>query len=603
MANGTIGSLLGTIKSNFFYSSIIISAFFLEALFLLGFLSFKPPEIYILWSGHLFFIVAAFWLSLKKLFGLTAEFGKLQPILLLVTILWLLTIVVLAFPPTTARDALIYHLYVPKLWLVKGQIVQMPWLDSSYFSLLISLAYAGFVSLGLDRLTQYYHFLYLPISAALVADLTQRLGGDKKSQLVSALILISTPICLRLSSEPMADLVVLSCFTLAFIFLLDWISNPSSRALSILGGIAVGFALSSKYTAILAAVFFPVLYLGTKRLEPIAIKVRLRAVVYFALGALISYGPWIGRNIAWTGNPVFPFLSSVFGDSTQAAYIGELSAVQYRMAAYGESWLQFFLLPFRMVVEGKDGSAATFDGKLTTLYLLVPLAILPVVRNSIPKFIFWPILALIALHLWLAPILHHALIRYQAALAGPIIALIGISVCRLFESNRAGKIGILGLVLLHLFSSTQYLYSLTGERESLSYILSGETSSNYLKRRLDEFGAAELTASLPTDSKVYLVHTGNKFYLYPRDVFGTYFSTAPIVEWLQSKDTNQHFLPQTLKELGITHILAHKRRISETLQSEFNKNPSLVDRWTEILEKRLVVEGDSDKYVVWRIVL
>lgn len=590
------------IKSNKFYFSLIISAFFLEALFLIGFISFKPPAIYIPWAGHLLFLGYAFWISLKKLFGLTSEFGKIKTIFIAAIILWLLTILLLAFPPTTARDALIYHLYVPKLWLAKGQITEMPWLDSSYFSLLTSLAYAGFISLGLERLTQYYHFLYLPISAALVADLTLRLGGNKKSQLISALILITTPICLRLSSEAMADLVVVSFFTLAFIFLLDWASSKESKNLSILSGIAVGFALSSKYTAILAAVYFPALYLCVRNLEPIAIRLRLKAIVFFALGGVISYGPWIGRNIIWTGNPVFPFLSSIFGDSTQAAYIGELSAVQYRMAAYGETWLQFFLLPFRMVAEGKDGSAATFDGQLTALYLLLPLAILPIVRSVIPKLFFWPILTFILLHLWSAPILHHALIRYQAAVAGPIIALIAISISQLYQSNRASKIGVSGLVLVHLFTSLNYLALLLNSRESLSYILSSDTSRSYLSKHLDEFGAAELAAELPPDSKIYLIHTGNKFYLYPREVFGDYFSTTPILQWLENTENNEHFLPENFKKLSITHILAHKRRISESLQGEFNKNPKLISRWTDILEKRLTVEGETEKYIVWRIV-
>lgn len=51
--------------------------------------------------------------------------------------------------------------------------------------------------------------------------------------------------------------------------------------------------------------------------EPASLRMGLRsaaqAAAVFALGTLITFGPWMLKNVAETGNPVYPLLYSVFG--------------------------------------------------------------------------------------------------------------------------------------------------------------------------------------------------------------------------------------------------------------------------------------------------
>lgn len=66
--------------------------------------------------------------------GLTAILG-------IAIFLILLSEFILNLTPPTARDALIHHLAIPKLWLKNGGFYEIQWADFSYFPMNIDLLY------------------------------------------------------------------------------------------------------------------------------------------------------------------------------------------------------------------------------------------------------------------------------------------------------------------------------------------------------------------------------------------------------------------------------------------------------------------------------
>ena len=78
-----------------------------------------------------------------------------------------------------------------------------------------------------------------------------------------------------------------------------------------LAGAFAGFACGTKPTAV------PMLLLAV----PLALylpflfreRVAGKAVAGFILAGLVTFSPWPIRNLVWTGNPVFPEATSVFG--------------------------------------------------------------------------------------------------------------------------------------------------------------------------------------------------------------------------------------------------------------------------------------------------
>jgi hypothetical protein len=83
-----------------------------------------------------------------------------------------------------------------------------------------------------------------------------------------------------------------------------------------------GFACGVKLTAV------PVLLFAVPVAVALAAPRTIRyAPLYVAIGALL-FSPWLFRNVAWTGNPVFPQATSLFG----RAHFSELQVERWKRA-------------------------------------------------------------------------------------------------------------------------------------------------------------------------------------------------------------------------------------------------------------------------------
>jgi hypothetical protein len=82
----------------------------------------------------------------------------------------------------------------------------------------------------------------------------------------------------------------------------------------ILAGVCAGFACGVKLTAVpILIVAIPIALLfaidGTRSLRRIIL-----GSILFIVVALVVFAPWMARNIAWAGNPLFPEAQAIFGD-------------------------------------------------------------------------------------------------------------------------------------------------------------------------------------------------------------------------------------------------------------------------------------------------
>ncbi|MGE3181131.1 MAG: hypothetical protein AB7N71_05825 [Phycisphaerae bacterium] len=86
--------------------------------------------------------------------------------------------------------------------------------------------------------------------------------------------------------------------------------NWKSRLL-IAAGICAGLAAGCKYTAIVLVIVGLAAAYGVARRS--SASDRIKELAIFALAAAITFSPWLIRNVAFTGNPVFPFAYEIFG--------------------------------------------------------------------------------------------------------------------------------------------------------------------------------------------------------------------------------------------------------------------------------------------------
>lgn len=216
-------------------------------------------------------------------------------------------------------DALSYHLQLPREWFTRGEIFTPTWnvygalpslVESGYFHLMVVESNPLSVAIS----AQVLHASFALLAAATTGVAVGRWFDASRIGAGFAL-LIGTPWVIVVGSLAYNEMA--AAFMLATAMLLFVPSNKEPRIdgagprmrVGVAAGILAGAACAAKLTAV-GFVALPVAYLLLRRLRNVGWR---DAVPMGALAGLVVLSPWFIRNLDATGNPVFPFLSDVFG--------------------------------------------------------------------------------------------------------------------------------------------------------------------------------------------------------------------------------------------------------------------------------------------------
>ena len=311
----------------------------------------------------------------------------------------ILLCIVLASVPPVSRDALTHHLVVPKIYLQKGSLGEIPEIGASYYPQNLQLLYILPLYFGNDIVPKYIHFAFALLTAWLIFRyLRQRIGSPYA--LFGALLFLSLPIIIKLSVTVYVDLGLIFFSTAALMLLFRWIDSGFQNQHLVFAAVCCGLALGTKYNALISllllTLFVPIVYI--RKASPTRMS-QLRAVgagLLFCAVALLVFSPWMVRNAAWTGNPVHPLFPGFFSQQRPAAAVQAApkplpppplpprtqkisasapksqSPFWIRKHIFGEQWWQTALIPVRIFFAGRDDNPRTFDGKLNPLLFLLP---------------------------------------------------------------------------------------------------------------------------------------------------------------------------------------------------------------------------------------
>lgn len=241
-------------------------------------------------------------------------------------------------------DALSYHLQLAKEWAAGPSGRLWPG-EHNVYSFLPSYMEAAFAHLGImaggmnadvplvDRMLaddgywlyacQFLHVGMGVIAALAIARLVRALAAhaglveaDHRLALLGGLagaaLLLGTPWTIVVGSLAYNELAMLAMIAGALLCAADPDLAPWRRGA--VAGLLVGIAASAKPTALILA--GPMVALALVA-WPARANIRLRAAAMIAAAGtvtgLAAIGPWLVRNSMATGNPVFPFASSLFG--------------------------------------------------------------------------------------------------------------------------------------------------------------------------------------------------------------------------------------------------------------------------------------------------
>lgn len=526
-----------------------------------------------------------------------------------------------ALTPPIDWDGLFYHLTGPKFYLQAGGVIGGVDVPHFNFPSLMEMLFAWAMLLRGDIAAKLLHAVFGLLLAGLVYLVTRRLLGQKGAW-PAALILASMPMLGTLAGWAYNDLA-LAFYQLAAVYAIINYQLPVTNhqysprfalgrhSLLILSGVFAGLAMGLKYTAFVTplVVIGFILWRGirsaTIREEDVthqasrptshvprptshALRTTLTHLLLFSVAALLTASPWYLKNWAFTGNPVYPFLHTLF----DGQFWDGFRAGWYASAGTGIGWRPSTLLalPWLLTLGVRD--ANYWDGRTGPLLLLfLPLILLCSLRityyatrntsrsspspafnlllvYALAHFLFWTLGVIWSRSLWQSRLLLPGLVGL-VPLAGwawvnlPRFDLPRFSVSR-FANIAVGLALALGLVDTAL---------LTLKIDPLPYLVGLESRDEYLTRRLGAHYAAmqQINSELPAGAKVVFLWEPRSYYCrrdcrpdsildeFPHLVYQFGSAAAIAHQWRQA---------------GVSHVLIHRAGLEFML----NEQPETIDR-------------------------
>lgn len=479
----------------------------------------------------------------------------------LIGLLLLLSLLLVLLPPDgNDWDGLAYHLAFPKLYLQRGGIGYIPFMHHSNFPALLEMLYLwGLWASGTSCAKAFHWWLWL-LTLVGTGAFVQR-GGQARGEW-AMLMLVSTPVALWEAGVAYADLAT-TCYTALGVFAFHrGLSEQDPRWLW-LGGLLTGFALGTKYTALLTWSLLGVL--GGLWLWRSGWKGGWRPLIAAGGLALLVGAPWYLKTYLYTGNPLYPFAYEIFGGRNWSQANAEAYRGDQLKFGMGRTPTEFLMLPWNLTVHPfkveqgypKPAFADPIGVKIGERYFLFAtpgvtylagLFLMSV--GQLPAGSGW--LALFALGSMVGWFYLMQQVRYLI----PVFPIL--SVLTVWSYERAGR-GLKSLFATLLLLQSGFCLWLFGTA-FLPYApvaLGLEPQESYLRQRLPIYPAIEyLNRFTPPSARVVMYDEVRGFYLQRDYIWGNpgHHTLIPYGEFQSADD-----LLSFLRSRGYTHLLLNRQ--------------------------------------------
>lgn len=522
---------------------------------------------------------------------------------------------ILNLTPPIARDALIHHLAVPKLWLKHGGFYELTWANFSYYPMNIDLLYIIPLYFKKDFLANFIHMSF-GLGTALLIYTYLKNKISTIAGLLGMLIFLSTPIVVRLSTQAYVDLGMAFFTTaslLAFIRYRD--GNFSNFKWLLISALMMGLALGTKYNALIVWFFLSASMIFLYARDTKQQWHALTRGLIFLLVSLLIFSPWLIKNAFLTGNPFYPLFQGIFNVKTLATQEGIYSMVsgqtsrgifQFREMMYGESIWETLLIPIRYFFQGQDNVHRYFDGVLNPmLIILSPFALMNKALYRDKLFLT----SFTVFFLLVATFLDQTRIRYILPVV-PILSIltaIGLIHILNWTTGVSATLRILVITLLILICTglmTQNFIYIKNYYQSISptnYIIGKESKDQFIARHTIGYEAMKyINTHTPENARIRLIlFAGRGYYLDRIYAEGPYYGMSDISGMVANARDEKSFHVY-LKSLDCTHLLVRTSLFEKFLQDNYASD--IRDLFIKRLNKTTNVIYDHDGCAVYQIV-
>lgn len=483
-----------------------------------------------------------------------------------------------ALAPPTNYDSLVYHLALPLRYLQEGKIGFIPYNQYAHFPQNMELIFGWFLAAGSDISAHLFNL----ILAGLTGVLLWEMGGRGSGRRWAILLYVTAPCVLLLSTETYVEMPLAFFTTLAL-----WGANRGlkdrNRSWFFLSGLAGGFAAGIKYTGVITPFLLTMLILFWKGRRSVGERILDGA----CLGgtAFLLFLPWMVKNYFMTGgNPVFPFLPSIFPAENVYLFAESSRAYFEVLAEYkGKSSLlvELIQMPMRLITNAQSfGGGYDVTGVLGWALPLIlgPLAFLTLRKGR--GFLLAYAVAHVAIWSSLRPVL-----RFLFPLFPLVCLLVGQGFGEFWDRIPVWSRRLAGFLGgLFLISNGILFYVIEKVRDPLPVSFGLISRTEYLSKKLDYFPAMNFMKNeLPEDANVLIVGDQRAYYCPRRHLALMGLLPTPLRDWTHEAADGEAF-GHKLRKLGFTHLFFN---FKEAKRIEGYRVLDLTDHGREVFQSFL----------------
>ncbi len=268
--------------------------------------------------------------------------------------------------PASFIDALMYHLVIPRSYVQAGRIVELPAIWQSYQPLGVEMLFTLGFSLQGPLLSALAHTGLGVLAAAATGLLGRRIAGPLGG-LLAAAIFYCTAMVEWESTSCFVDLGTTAFSALGFYAVLRWSDDGTTResTLARRRGDLHGHRRNAASSRRSSSRSSPRGWWDGSRCVAgrglVASAGRVAAFLGISVGLCL---PWYVHSYVWSGNPVYPFATKIFGDNRDNA------AVQSILGQYapGHGIKDLVLAPWRLFSGGAAFECAQYLSPLPFIF-------------------------------------------------------------------------------------------------------------------------------------------------------------------------------------------------------------------------------------------
>lgn len=513
-------------------------------------------------------------------------------------------------------DALSYHLQLPQEWIAIGRLAPLEHNVYSYLPGYVEAAYLHLAAMtgatpagpGPSRLVaddgirllscQFLHAWLAVISAwliarcvhaALVVAPTATTPVSRAPGAIAGVLFLLTPWTIVVASLAYNEMGVTALGAAAMLAAMDRGLSPARRGA--VAGLLVGVACGCKATALLfIAPPVGILLLG---LAPRGQWMRL--MLAGALAGVLALAPWLIRNALHGGNPVFPYLTSVFG----AAHWAPEQASRFADATLADEPI-LDRLRLLFVLDPSDPAGPRHRGMLHAQWGVFFPAVLAgagaaLARGSSRRIALLLTAGVLAqLVAWLFA--SHLQSRFLIPLLLPGCVLVGValsipgSAAAARPTHRGFRVGLgVALALAQLaFSIRTFTAEHGGKPNALLALGPGALSGTIYtdlaeaERLTDPSPEVVVNLSAPGPGLLYLLGDSTPLYVAVPMIYATTWDRWPMAEAIRAAPGDPSAWTAHLRGMGIDRVLVNLSQLDRLRRSGYLDpalTPDAVSAW------------------------